>query len=310
MGNRLDGKVAVVTGAGRGIGRAIAIAMAAEGAAVAVNDIGAGVDGSGRDLSAAEGTTAAILAAGGRAMANFADVSNYEAAQQMIEAAYTTFGRVDILVNNAGNLRDRMIFNMSEDEFDSVVAVHLKGAFNCTRHASVRMRRQHAGRIINITSTSGLYGNSGQANYAAAKDGVVGLTRVVARDLGKYAITVNAIAPAAMTRLAETIPADVVARREAAGVKGAASIGGEFGRVSGFAPEDIAPFATYLATDEAAGINGQTFMVMGGLIALMNDPAPVRTITKAARWHADEIAAVFPSTLGLDLVNPVSREHE
>jgi NAD(P)-dependent dehydrogenase (short-subunit alcohol dehydrogenase family) len=310
MGNRLAGKVCVVTGAGRGIGRAIALAMAAEGAAVVINDLGTAPDGSGRDTSAAEDAAAAIVAAGGRAVANFADVSDYTAAQELIETACSSFGRVDVLVNNAGNLRDRMIFNMREEEFDSVIAVHLKGSFNCTRHASVQMRRQNSGRIINITSTSGLYGNSGQANYAAAKDGVVGLTRVVARDLGKYSITVNAIAPAAVTRLVATIPGDISARREAAGVAGAGSMGGELGRVSDFAPEDVAPFAAYLATDAAAGINGQTFVVMGGLVSLLNDPAPVRTITKTSRWAAAEIGAVFPSTLGLDLVNPVSREGE
>ncbi len=306
MGNRLEGKVAVVTGGGRGIGRAIAAAMAAEGAAVVVNDLGAATDGRGRDTSAAEEAAAAIVAAGGRAIADFADVADYAAAERLIDTACANFGRIDIVVNNAGILRDRMIFNMSEEEFDAVVAVHLKGTFNCTRHASVHMRRQRSGRVLNITSTSGLYGNSGQANYAAAKDGIVGLTRVVARDLGKYAITVNAIAPAAVTRLVDTIPDDVAAKRDNAGVIGAGAMGRELAAVSNFAPEDIAPFATYLATDAAAAINGQTFVVMGGLISLMNDPAPVRTMTKVGRWRSEEVAAVFPATLGMDLVNPAS----
>ena len=306
MGNRLEGKVAVVTGAGRGIGRAIATQMAAEGAAVVVNDLGSEPDGRGADVSAADACVAEIATAGGRAVADHGDVSVFADAEKMIATAVSEFGSLDILVNNAGILRDRMIFNMSEDEFDAVVAVHLKGTFNCTRHAAAQMRRQKSGRIINITSTSGLYGNSGQANYAAAKDGVVGLTRVVARDLGKYAITVNAIAPAAATRLVGTIPEDARAKRERAGVADAGSIGRDLGAVTRFEPEDVAPFATYLATEAASGINGQSFVVMGGVVSLLNDPAPVRTITKATRWTADEIAALFPATLGMDLVNPVS----
>lgn len=307
MGNRLSGRVAVVTGAGGGIGRAVALAMAAEGASVLVNDLGVAPDGSGSDRRPADETVRAIAAAGGRAVADYSNVADFAAAAAMVDLAQREFGGLDILVNNAGIVRDRMIFNMSEDEFDSVVAVHLKGSFNCARHASVAMRRQQSGRIINITSTSGLYGNSGQANYAAAKDGVVGLTRVIARDLGKYSITVNAVAPFAATRLAALVPVDVDERRRAAGVKGAGAIGGDLRTMTEFAPDDVSPFVTYLATAAAAGINGQTFVVAGGLISLLNDPAPVRTMTKSERWGVDEIAAVFPSTLGLDLVNPVTR---
>ncbi len=305
MGRRLQGRVAVVTGGGRGIGRAIAESMAAEGAAIVVNDLGADPDGTARDHSAADTVAAAITAVGGRAIADYSDVSDFEAAEKLIRTACAELGRIDILVNNAGILRDRMIFNMSEEEFDAVVAVNLKGSFNCARHAAVEMRRQESGRIINVTSTSGLFGNSGQANYAAAKDGIVGLTRVVARELGKYSITVNAIAPAAATRLVATIPDRATAKRHAAGVASSGLMGDSIAAVTRFAAEDVAPFATYLATDAAAGINGQTFLVTGGLVALLNDPAPVRTMTKATRWTAQEIAAVFPTALGMDLINPV-----
>lgn len=305
MGRRLQGRVAVVTGGGRGIGRAIAESMAAEGAAVVVNDLGGDPHGKGRDHSAADAVAAAITAGGGRAIADYSDVSDFGAAEKLIRTACSDLGRIDILINNAGILRDRMIFNMSEEEFDAVVAVHLKGSFNCTRHAAVEMRRQESGRIINVTSTSGLFGNSGQANYAAAKDGIAGLTRVVARELGKYSITVNAIAPAAATRLAATIPDTATAKRHAAGLANSGSMGESLAAVTSFAAEDVAPFATYLATDAAAGINGQTFLVTGGLVALLNDPAPVRTMTKATRWTAQEIASVFPTALGMDLVNPV-----
>ena len=298
MGNRLTGKVAVVTGAGRGIGRGIALLLAEEGAAVVVNDIGGSVEGSGRSASPAEDVVATIAAAGGRAVANSDSVADFTAAQHLIDTAVKEFGRIDILVNNAGILRDRMIFNLSEEDFDAVIAVHLKGTFNCTRHASVHMRQQKWGRIVSMSSTSGLYGNAGQANYGAAKDGIAGLTRVVSRDLGKYGVTVNAIAPAAATRMLATIP-DAARRLR----PGRAAPAGDVPPLR-MEPDDVAPFAVYLATDAAADINGQTFMVRGGVISLLNYPAPVRTITKHGRWSPEEIAALFPSTFGMDLVNP------
>ncbi len=297
MGSRLTGKVAVVTGAGRGIGRGIALLLAQEGAAVVVNDIGGTVDGSGQSASPAEDVAATITAAGGRAVANADSVADYVAAQHLIDTAVKEFGRIDILVNNAGILRDRMIFNLSEEDFDAVIAVHLKGTFNCVRHAAVQMRQQKWGRIVSMSSTSGLYGNAGQANYGAAKDGIAGLTRVVSRDLGKYGVTVNAIAPAAATRMLATIP------DAARSLRPGRAAAGDLPPLR-MDPDDVAPFAVYLATDAAADINGQTFMVRGGVISLLNYPAPVRTITKHGRWSAEEIAALFPSTFGMDLVNP------
>jgi len=299
MGQRLTGKVAVVTGAGRGIGRGIALLLAQEGAAVVVNDIGGSVDGSGQSASPAEDVVATITAAGGRAVANGDSVADYTAAQRLIDTAVKEFGRIDILVNNAGILRDRMIFNLSEEDFDAVIAVHLKGTFNCTRHAAVHMRQQKWGRIISMSSTSGLYGNAGQANYGAAKDGIAGLTRVVSRDLGKYGVTANAIAPAAATRMLATIPD--AARRLRPGRP--ATPPGDLPPLR-MDPDDVAPFAVYLATEAAGDINGQTFLVRGGVISLLNYPAPVRTITKHGRWTPEEIAALFPSTFGMDLVNP------
>jgi NAD(P)-dependent dehydrogenase (short-subunit alcohol dehydrogenase family) len=304
MANRLQNKVAVVTGAGRGIGRGIAQLMAAEGAAIVVNDLGVALDGSGRDTSAADETVAAIKTAGGEAVANYDSVADFAAAERLIAAAVQSFGRIDILVNNAGILRDRMIFNMSEEDFDAVVAVHLKGTFNCSRHAAALMRQQRFGRIISMSSTSGLYGNTGQANYGAAKDGIAGFTRVVARDLGRYGITVNAIAPAAATRMTASVGD---AARQARARAGVASMGAD---ARALLPrpqreaDDVAPFATYLASDAAAEINGQVFVVMGGIISLTNYPAPVRTITKQTTWTPEEIAALFPSTLGMDLFNP------
>src|SRR5579885_1890263 len=202
MGNRLAGKVAIVTGAGRGIGRAEALLLAQEGAAVVVNDLGGNTDGTGHDGGPADQVVAEIKAAGGRAVANYANVAEMAGGESMVKTALDTFGRLDILVNNAGILRDRMVFNMSEDEWDDVVDVHLKGHFTTIKAAGVIFRQQRSGRIINTSSTSGL-GNMGQANYSAAKEGIVGFTRTVARDLGRYGVRVNAIRPRAIdTRLA------------------------------------------------------------------------------------------------------------
>jgi NAD(P)-dependent dehydrogenase (short-subunit alcohol dehydrogenase family) len=302
MGNRLAGKRAGGTGAGRGIGRAIAELLAAEGAAVVVNDLGVSVDGSGASSSAADEVVAAIKARGGTAVANYDSVSDFAAAGRIIGTAVRELGGIDVLVNNAGILRDRMVFNMSEEEWDAVIAVHLTGTFNCTRHAARHMREQRSGRIISMSSTSGVYGNSGQANYGAAKDGIAGLTRVAARDLGRYGITVNAVCPGAATRMTQTVSSGAREARSKAGVASAA--GARPTTLEHTGPENVAPWVVYLATDPARHVNGKVFFVMGGLIALLTDPAPVRTIQTDQRWTPEQLAVVFPRTLGMDLVNP------
>jgi NAD(P)-dependent dehydrogenase (short-subunit alcohol dehydrogenase family) len=302
MGKRLNGRVAVVTGAGRGIGRGIALLLASEGAAVVVNDLGVSVGGDDASATPAEEVVEEIRAAGGNAVANADSVADFAAAENIIHTAVSEFGRLDILVNVAGILRDRMVFNLSEDDWDAVIKVHLKGTFNTVRHASRRMREQQGGRIVNFSSTSGLYGNSGQANYGAAKDGIAGLTRVVSRDLGKYGITVNAVAPVARTRMTQTVSDAARQARASRGISaGAPAVDLRM------EPEDVAPMVAWLCTDAAKDVNGQFFLVRGGVISLLNYPAPARTITKRGRWSADEIAALFPSTFGMDLVNPAPR---
>src|SRR5688572_24305219 len=219
----LDGKIAVVTGAGRGIGAAVATYLAKEGAKVVVNDPGVNVDGSGQDSGPADEVVAAIKAAGGEAAANHDSVSSVEGGEAMVKQAVDTWGRIDILCNVAGILRDRMIFNMTPEEWRDVIDVHLTGQFNTIKPASVLMRQQRYGRILNWTSTSGLLGNTGQANYGAAKAGVAGLTRVVAKDLGRYGVTVNSISPGAQTRMTQSVPDSARQLRARAGITGAAA---------------------------------------------------------------------------------------
>ena len=291
----LEDKVAVITGAGRGIGRGIALLMAEEGAKVVVNDPGVGPDGVGTDDGPADQVVSEITAAVGTAVANHDTVATADGGEAIIRTAIDSFGRIDILVNNAGILRDRMIFNMSEEEWDAVIAVHLKGHFNCTKPASVLMRQQRYGRIINYTSESGLWGNAGQANYGAAKSGIAGFTRVVARELGRYGVTCNAIAPRAATRLTATIPQNRPGeeQRRAQVTPDAPPPGG----VRHLDPDWIAPMTAYLATDGAWNINGEIFHVYGGTVAVLQHPTPWRTIFKPGMWSLDELSAQVPELL-------------
>jgi NAD(P)-dependent dehydrogenase (short-subunit alcohol dehydrogenase family) len=298
MADRLKDKVAVVTGSGRGIGRAIVMALAEEGAKVVVNNPTA---------EKADEVVDEIKAKGGVAIPNYDSVATYEGGTNIINAAVDSYGKIDILVNNAGVLRDRMIFNMTPEEWDIVIKVHLYGAFNCGQPASKLMRQQRSGRIINIISGVGVAGGSGQANYGAAKAGMAGFTRVCARDLGRYGITVNAVHPSAATRmtLSDTVLDSRKVRAER-GVAGSAAVSRDDARAEREAlmPEDAAPIVVYLASDAAAHINGQLFAARGGIVALYSHPAQVKTIYKEGRWTLDELLAMIPTTLTAGLVNP------
>ncbi len=299
MGNRLEGKVAIVTGAGRGIGRGEALLLAAEGAAVVVNDLGGAPDGTGASSSPADEVVEEIRKAGGKAVANYDNVATMQGGESIVKTALDSFGRLDILVNNAGILRDRMVFNMSEEEWDAVIAVHLKGHFATIKPAGVIFRQQRSGRIVNTGSSSGL-GNMGQANYSAAKEGIVGLTRTVARDLGRYGVTCNAIRPGAATRMTLSPEMAEAARRaEAAGIRR-----GGTGTLADLKPEAIAPLVVYLCTDAAQNVNGRDFAVSGRQIGLYTIPTVEKAIyAPGEMWTLDELEQIFPRTIGAGLRN-------
>src|SRR5512136_1250499 len=263
MGDRLKGKVAIVTGAGRGLGRAEALLLASEGAKVVVNDLGGARDGTGGAASPADAVVKEIKAKGGEAVANYDSVATAEGGENIVNTAVKTFGRLDILVNNAGILRDRMIYNMSPEEWDIVIKVHLYGTFNCTKPACAVFRQQKSGRIINTASESGL-GNMGQANYSSAKEGIVGFTRTVARDMGRYGVTCNAVRPRAKSRL--TISPELVAAIERAKSTGTAMPPGADVILKLPEPHEMIALVAYLATDAAANINGCTFLISGDQI--------------------------------------------
>jgi NAD(P)-dependent dehydrogenase (short-subunit alcohol dehydrogenase family) len=306
---RFEGRTAVVTGSGRGIGRAVAMMLAAEGAKVVVNDPGVSLDGSGTDNGPAAQVVEEIRAAGGTAVPNFDSIATVEGGENLIKTALDNWGRLDIVVNVAGILRDRMIFNMSEQEWDDVIAVHLNGHFNTIKPASILMRQQRYGRIVNYSSISGLGGNPGQANYGAAKAGIAGLTRVVARDLGRYGVTCNAIAPGANTRMTSSVSDQSRALR--AGVSGG---GGAAGAVEvdirrPVMPElrdaeYVAPMTVWLCTDNAWDVNGKIFHVAGGNISLASEETPAKTIAKAGMWSVDELATMVPNILMNGIPNP------
>jgi NAD(P)-dependent dehydrogenase (short-subunit alcohol dehydrogenase family) len=285
---RLDGRVAIVTGAGRGIGRSVALLLARQGASVVVNDLGAALDGSGRDTGPAQQVVAEIAAAGGQAVANTADVSDHGAAEALIRAAIEEFGRLDVLVNVAGILRDRMVFSMSEQEWDDVIRVHLKGTFSTTKFAAAHWRslrdESAQNRVINFTSVSGLHGAAGQPNYAAAKMGIVGFTYSCANALTKYGVTANVVSPGAATRMTESVPAE---RRRA----GTAS---EAER----SPDNIAPVVAYLASAESGWINGRIVSARGYEVALYNNPEPVARIIGTGPWDLDALAEQVERSFG------------
>ena len=303
MSRKLEGKVAVVTGAGRGIGRSEALALAAEGVKVVVNDVGVAADGTGSSKTPAEEVVEGIKKMGGEAVANYDSVATSEGGENIIKTAIDKFGRLDILVNNAGILRDRMIFNMSEEEWDSVIKVHLYGHFYCTKPACVVFRQQRSGRIINTSSQSAL-GNMGQANYSAAKEGIIGFTRTVARDMGKYGVTCNAIRPSAATRL--TMSPELIAARDKAKAQGLPTIEGTSTDASeARTPEMVASMVVFLCTEEAANINGYDFQVGGGTIGVYTQPVLKESIIEAGRdWTLDELLTLLPAKVTGQLINP------
>ena len=277
----LDGKVAVVTGAGRGIGRGEAILLAAEGARVVVNDVGGEWDGSGQDPRPASEVVEEIRGAGGEAVGHYDDISEPAGAAELLKLALDTWGQIDCFVNNAGILRDRMTFNMTPEEWDAVIKVHLRGTFLCTQAVCGHWRErskagdQTSGRIVNTSSTSGLLGNVGQSNYGAAKAGIAGFTQIVALEMARYGVTVNAIAPGARTRMTEKTFGDLAAPE------------GQFDPLD---PDNIAPLVAYLCSDQAAHISGQVFGITGGLVQLYQGWTPVSELDKDARWEPKELA--------------------
>ena len=280
----LKDKVAVVTGAGGGIGKGIALLFARHGAKVVVNDLGSAVTGEGKDQKAADTVVEQIRSAGGTAVSNYDSVASMAGGERIVNTALDAFGRIDIVVNNAGILRDRMIFNMSEEEWDAVIAVHLKGAFACTRAAAPHMRAQKSGRFTNLTSTSGLIGNYGQANYAAAKAGIVGLTKATALDMVRYNVTANCIAPFAWTRMIGTIPTETEAQKR------------RVEKLKQMDPGLIAPLAAFLASDQAGEVSGQIFGVRGKEIVLFSQIRPIRQISDQEGWTPEKVAeVVFPA---------------
>ena len=287
----LDGKVAIVTGAGRGIGRGEAILMAKEGARVVVNDFGGGFDGEGKATGPAQDVVDEIKAFGGEAVPNFESVIDFDGAKKIIDSAIDNFGKLNILVNNAGILRDRMIVNMNEAEWDAVINTHLKGHFNCARHACAYWRKEHKagnilnGKIINTASDAGLLGNPGQVNYGAAKAGIAAMTMIIAKEMERYNVTCNCIAPGARTRLTTDATPSLAAFMEEKPPSG------EFDPLD---PDNMAPLIVYLASDDASDISGEVFRIMGDRVWLLAGWHNVDSVAKGkARWTPEELGPVI-----------------
>lgn len=280
----LEGKSIAITGAGRGIGAAIAMLCAREGARVLVNDLGVSADGSGSDDSPAEKVVAAIREDGGTAEANHASVADSGGATSIIVDAVRHFGRIDAVVNNAGFLRDSIFHKMSASDWDDVIAVHLSGCFHVSRAAALHFREQGSGAFVHFTSTTGLIGNVGQANYGAAKAGIVGLSTGIALDMQRYGVRSNCIAPTAWTRLVETVPLDSINRERAEKLKS-------------MTPEKIAPLVAYLCSDDAADVTGQIFGVRGNEVFLYSRPTILRTMHNADGWTPQSCAETLMPAL-------------
>jgi NAD(P)-dependent dehydrogenase (short-subunit alcohol dehydrogenase family) len=297
MAGIVAGKTAIVTGAGRGIGRGIAMLLAQEGAQVVVCDIGASLQGEGSDAGPAQDTVTAIKKAGGQAIASTLSITEPKNAEAIVKSAIDAFGRIDILVNNAGILRDVIFHKMSWSDWSDVIAVHLNGAFNMSRAVAPLFREQGSGAYVHMTSTSGLVGNFGQANYMAAKLGVMGLSRGIALDMARFNVRSNCIAPFAFTRMIESIPAQSEEDRR---------------RIEAFqrmTPEKIAPLAVYLCSDEASGITGQIFSVRNNEVYLFNQPRPIKTIHRAEGWTPENLAVALKPAFGPALT-PLERSED
>jgi len=279
----LENKTVIVTGAGRGVGRAIALAAADAGACVAVNDIGVSLEGDATGESPADDVVAEIRAAGGNAIALKQSVADWGAAHAMVQETVDTFGGIDAVINNAGNLRDVIFHKMSEEDFDAVINVHLKGTFNMIRAAAPYFKNQNGGAFLHMTSTSGLVGNFGQANYCAAKLGIVGLSKAIALDMQRFGVRSNAVAPFAWTRMVSSIPTDTPKQQK---------------RVEGLkklVPERLAPFAVAICSDQAKHVSGQVFGVRNNEIYLFSQSRPLRTAHSSDGWTPETVAErVFP----------------
>jgi NAD(P)-dependent dehydrogenase (short-subunit alcohol dehydrogenase family) len=283
-------RVAVVTGAGRGIGRAIALSLSEAGWSIVINDLGAGPNGAGADEGPAEEVAQLIRKDGGKAYASSADISDWDASRDMIRSAVEEFGRLDGVVNCAGILRDTIFHKMPEADWDSVLKVHLKGSFSVSRAAAEVFREQARGAFVHMTSTAGLIGNLAQANYSAAKSGIVGLSRSIALDMARYNVRSNAIAPFAWSRLIGTLPENTPAEKA------------RVARMKRMTPEQVAPLVTYLLGDEATDISGQVFVVRGNEVMLMSQPRPIRTMARPDGWTTQLLADHFGPAIKSSLV--------
>lgn len=309
MGKLLAGKVAIVTGAGRGLGRSHALALAAEGAKIVVNDLGGTVTGEGSDLSPAQAVVAEIRAAGGEAVANGGNVTSTADGRAMVEQALDTFGRLDIVVNNAGNIRNQLFVKMSEEEWDSVIAVHLRALYTVTKPAAEVFVKQRGGRIVSTASEAGL-GGYAASNYAAAKEGVVGFSRTLALELGPYGVTSNAIRPRAGTRMAGAVDMKKALDLARQGKLPLPDFMFEIEDMAegtdSFTPELVSPLVVFLCTDAAAHVNGRDFIVGGGEISLVSLPEKQRSVFTANRWSQEELQQLLPKTLVRGLRNPAA----